>query len=65
MRVAVDPDRCETNGICARLVPQVFELGDRDIVQIALPDVPAQLGEKVRRAVWACPKIALLLDEAD
>lgn len=62
MRARVDPDRCEGNAVCVRLVPEVFELGE-DLVRIAVPDVPAHLSDRVRHAVWACPKIALRLEE--
>src|SRR5262249_25095957 len=32
MRVTVDPDLCEANGVCANLVPQVFDLDDEDVL---------------------------------
>jgi ferredoxin len=62
MRVTVDPDLCEANGVCASLVPQVFDLDDNDELHIAAGDVPAELADKVRLAVQSCPKMALALD---
>jgi ferredoxin len=63
MRVIVDRDLCEANGVCANLVPQVFELDDDDELHIAAGEVPAELAGKVRLAVQSCPKMALRLDE--
>ena len=34
MRVTVDRDLCEANGVCAGLVPQVFRLDDDDELHI-------------------------------
>ena len=63
MRVTVDPDLCEANGVCANLVPQVFDLDDEDVLHITAGEVPADLADKVRLAVQSCPKMALRLDD--
>ena len=63
MRVTVDSDLCEANGVCANLVPQVFDLDDEDVLHITVGEVPADLAGKVRLAVQSCPKMALSLDE--
>ena len=63
MKVTVDHDLCEANGICAGLAPEVFELDDEDHLHILLPQVPARLADVARRAVGACPKTALRLEE--
>lgn len=44
MRVTVDENLCEANGFCESLAPDVFELGDADVVQIA--DGPCRRGWK-------------------
>jgi ferredoxin len=61
MRVAVDPDACEANGICAGLAPEVFELDDDDSLHIRVDQVPPRLADRVRHAVGSCPKTALRL----
>jgi ferredoxin len=61
MRVQVDRDACEANGVCAGLVPEVFELDDDDDLHIMGDDVPAGLQATVRLAVQSCPKAALRL----
>ena len=63
MRVTVDPDLCEANGVCANLVPQVFDLDDDDVLHISAGEVPADLAGKVRLAAQSCPKMALSLEE--
>jgi ferredoxin len=61
MRVIVDPDLCEANGFCESLAPDIFELGDQDVVQIAEGPVPEHLEIDARAAVDQCPKAALRL----
>ncbi len=63
MKVRVDPDACEANGVCAGLVPEVFELDDDDNLHVPAGDVPAGLLAAVRLAVRSCPKLALRLEE--
>jgi ferredoxin len=63
VRVTVDRDACEANGVCANLVPEVFEVDDEDILHIGVDEVPGELADAVRLAVRSCPKAALSLDE--
>jgi ferredoxin len=63
MRVRVDYDLCESNGICAGLVPQVFEVDDDDNMNILMEQIPANLEAQVRHAVESCPKAALALTD--
>ena len=61
MRVVVDYDRCESNGLCMALAPEVFEIRDDDMMYLLVDD-PAERSEaKVREAVRTCPKQALSL----
>jgi len=63
MRVTVDRDLCEANGVCAGLVPEVFRLDDDDELHITAGEVPPGLADEVRHAVQSCPKTALGLSE--
>jgi ferredoxin len=63
MKVAVDPQQCEANGICAGLVPGVFDLDDDDQLHVRVTDIPENLAGVVRQAVASCPKTALRLVE--
>ncbi len=59
MRVEVDLDRCEGNGICEKLAPQLFELDEDDYSVVKLDPVPPELEELAIRAIEECPRAAL------
>jgi ferredoxin len=63
MRVTVDETLCEAQGFCESLAPDVFELGDEDVVQIADGEVAPDREIDVRAAVDQCPKAALRLED--
>lgn len=63
MKVSVDRDLCESNGVCEGLVPDVFRINDEDELDI-LQEHPAEsLRAKVMDAVRSCPKQALSVEE--
>lgn len=59
MKVSVDLDQCEANGICVGIAPDVFELDDDDLLHIAEGEVPADQEKQAEEAVAQCPKAAL------
>lgn len=61
MRVEVDRDVCEANGVCELRAPDVFRLDHDDQLEILQPEPPPQLHDRVRAAVDGCPKVALRL----
>lgn len=62
MRVRVDPLVCEANGVCEQIAPDVFELGDDDVLKwVEEPD--ESLRPKVEQAVAACPVQAITLED--
>ena len=61
MRVIVDETLCEANGFCESLAPDIFEIGDSDVVHVVDGEVPEHLHIDVRAAVDQCPKAALRL----
>lgn len=63
MQVSVDRDLCEANGICAGILPEVFDLRDDDVLDITQPSPPEELREKVELAVVRCPRQALTLTD--
>lgn len=63
MRITVDFDLCESNGLCEAMAPQHFELDDDDYLQILREDVPEAHLDDVKRAVAACPRAAISLEE--
>jgi ferredoxin len=59
MRVIVDETLCEASGFCESLAPDIFEIGDADVVHVTEGEVPEHLEIDVRAAVDQCPKAAL------
>ena len=63
MRVVVDYDLCESNAICMRVAPEVFEVRDDDNLYLLTERPPEKLRPKVEDAVRQCPKQALSIEE--
>ena len=64
-RLRVNPIACEAHGLCAELLPELIRLDDWGYPIIDQPDVPEPLLGLARRAVDACPTLALLLERVD
>jgi len=60
-RIAVDPIRCEAHGLCAELLPERISLDEWGYPLIDPEPIPASLESLARRAVDACPTLALRL----
>ena len=63
MRVVVDYTLCESNAVCMRLVPEVFEVRDDDRLYLKMDRPPESLRARVDEAVRRCPKQALSLTQ--
>lgn len=63
MRIEVDPIRCDAHGLCAELLPEWIALDEWGYPLIDGDPVPPALAELARRAVSACPTLALRLRE--
>ena len=61
-RVRVDPLRCRAHGMCAELLPEMIDLDEWGYPILAAHPVPPRLRDDARRAVAACPTLALRLD---
>jgi ferredoxin len=59
MQVVVDYTLCESNAVCMRLVPEVFEVRDDDRLYLKAERPPESLRARVDEAVRRCPKQAL------
>lgn len=55
----VDPITCDGHGLCAELVPELIELDDWGYPILGSAQVPERLEQYARRAVTACPVLAL------
>ncbi|AUX22470.1 ferredoxin [Sorangium cellulosum] len=63
MKIVVNWERCEANAVCVRAAPEVFRVDDDDRLHLLVDDVPSELRPKVEKAVRACPRGALSLEE--
>jgi len=63
VRVRVNPIACEAHGLCAELLPELIRLDDWGYPIIDHSEVPRDLLGLARRAVDACPTLALLIEE--
>lgn len=59
-RLRVNPIACDAHGLCAELLPEVVEL-DEWGYPVVRDTVPDHLLDLARRAVAACPTLALSL----
>lgn len=64
-QLRVDPIRCDAHGMCAELLPELIQLDDWGYPVISAEPVPRHLESHARRAVAACPTLALLLTEVE
>ena len=58
-RLAVDPILCDAYGHCAELLPELIELDEWGYPIIDDDAVPSHMRGDARRAVAACPRLAL------
>jgi ferredoxin len=65
-RVVVNPILCTGYGYCAEIVPELIRLDDWGFPIVnSRPIEDERLLQLARRAVATCPRLALLLAEAD
>jgi ferredoxin len=59
--LSIDPVACAGHGLCADLLPELVELDEWGYPILLAQDVPPELASHARRAVRACPTLALRL----
>jgi ferredoxin len=63
-QIEVDPIKCDAHGLCAELLPERIDLDEWGYPLIDPAPVPAAMEGMARRAVSACPTLALKLRAA-
>jgi ferredoxin len=61
VKILLDLDLCEANGLCMDACDQVFEVTEHDVLVIHEDKVTPQLNNAIREAVRLCPRGALTL----
>lgn len=65
VRLRVDPIACDGRGLCAELLPELVAVDDWGYPILARGAVPPALEAQARRAVDACPLLALRLEAVE
>jgi len=60
-RLRLNPVACAGHGACAELLPELIGLDEWGYPLVADGEIPAALERPARRAVAACPALALRL----
>jgi ferredoxin len=63
MKIDVDWGLCESNGVCMGIIPEVFQLGDDDMLSILQTEVTPENEADLREAVRQCPRQAISFKE--
>ena len=62
-KIEVDWGLCESNGVCMGINPEIFELGDDDMLTVHQEEVTPENEADVREAVRQCPRQAISIVE--
>ena len=62
-KIDVDWGLCESNGVCMGINPDIFELGDDDMLTVLQEEVTPENEADVREAVRQCPRQAISIVE--
>ena len=65
MRLRVNPITCTAHGLCAELLPELITLDEWGYPIVDAKPIPRELLAHAKRAVTACPTLALLLEQGD
>lgn len=62
-QLRVNPIACTGHGMCAELLPEIIELDPWGYPILSSATVPQGVIDHAKRAVNACPTLALLMEE--
>ena len=63
MRISVNYDQCESNGICMDIAPDLFEVRDDDFLYVLNETASEEQRSDLEQAVLRCPKQAISIIE--
>lgn len=55
MKATIDRDGCISCGLCASTCPEVFRMGDDDIAEVHVEEVPSDVEENAVQCQEMCP----------
>ena len=62
MKLIVNLDACEANGLCVSVAPEVFELDDDDQLKVDHGQVGPARRAQLEQAARLCPRSAIRLE---
>ncbi len=62
-KIEVDWGLCESNGVCMGINPDIFLLGDDDMLTVLQEEVTPENEADVREAIRQCPRQAISIVE--
>lgn len=63
MRIEIDRELCQANGLCEVEAPEVFRLGSDDKVELLQTTVDKSAATDVKNAMQRCPMRAIRIIE--
>ena len=63
VKVVVDFDTCDGNGVCMSICPEVFEVKDDGFLYLLQDEPGEELRDKVEGSVVSCPTQAITVEE--
>jgi ferredoxin len=61
MKISVDRNLCEGNGVCVGMAPDVFDLDYDDYVHVLIDPIPDERVAILRQVARTCPRSAIKL----
>lgn len=61
MKILIDLDLCEANGLCMDACDDVFEVTEEDVLVIHRERITPERSDAIREAVRLCPRGALAI----
>jgi ferredoxin len=63
VKVVVDFDTCDGNGVCMSICPEVFEVKDDGFLYLLQEEPGEELRDKVKGSEVSCPTQAITVEE--
>ena len=63
MKIVVDFDKCDSNGVCCGIAPDLFELDDQNYLVIKDEEPGEEHRAALEEAVRSCPTGAIAIEE--
>lgn len=63
LKASINWDKCEGNGVCARVAPEIFTVDEEGYSDVILEEVPERMRARAMLAMRQCPTQAISVAE--